>query len=120
MIGGEKGDKRSELCRAWGKVRDEHCLLFFDNGAKANFISSELAAKLGICLEEMGPICDANTANPKLSTPITPIIGKLHILLQDYVGLMTLILCHCQTVMYLWGYPGIMTTKLSLMWLRKL
>ena len=47
IIGDAKDEKRIELCRAWDKARDEHCLFFFDNGAKVNFISPELAAKLG-------------------------------------------------------------------------
>ena len=48
IIGDAKDEKRIELCRAWGKVRDEHCLFFFEDEAKANFISPELATKLGI------------------------------------------------------------------------
>ena len=45
----------SELCRAWGKIRDETALVFFDPGARANFITPELASKLGIRADEMGP-----------------------------------------------------------------
>lgn len=33
----------------------------------------------------MGPTSDANMANPELSTPVTPIIGKLRMHIQDYV-----------------------------------
>ena len=60
-------------------------MFFFDDGAKANFISPELAAKLGIRLEEMGTTCEANMANPELLTLVTPIIGKLQIHIQDFV-----------------------------------
>ena len=59
IIGDAKDEKRTELCRAWGKVSDEHCLFFFDDGAKANFISHELVTKLGIRPEEMGSACEA-------------------------------------------------------------
>ena len=55
VIGDEKGDKRTELCKTWGKVQDEHCLFFFDDGAKANFISPELATKLGIRPHQLPP-----------------------------------------------------------------
>ena len=79
IIGDARDEKRTELCRAWGKVRDKHCLFFFDDGAKANFISPELTAKLGIRPKKMGPACEANMTNPKLSTPVTPVIGKLWI-----------------------------------------
>ena len=34
----------------------------------------------------MGPVYDVNTANPELSTLVTPIIGKLCIHVQEYVG----------------------------------
>ena len=36
IIGDAKDEKRIELCRARGKVREEHCLFFFDDGAKTN------------------------------------------------------------------------------------
>ncbi|MCO5609696.1 hypothetical protein L7F22_063928 [Adiantum nelumboides] len=42
MVGDKPNFDASELCRAWGKVRDQIVLVFFDPGAKANFISPEL------------------------------------------------------------------------------
>ena len=63
VIGDTKEEKRTAFCRTWGKIRDEHCLFFFDDGARANFISPELAEKFGTRAEEMGPTCDANMAN---------------------------------------------------------
>ncbi|MCO5554878.1 hypothetical protein L7F22_008415 [Adiantum nelumboides] len=39
MVGDKPSSDASELCRAWGKVRDQTVLIFFDPGAKANFIS---------------------------------------------------------------------------------
>ncbi|MCO5588710.1 hypothetical protein L7F22_042669 [Adiantum nelumboides] len=64
MVGDRPSSDASELCRAWGKVRDQTMLIFFDPGAKANFISPELASKLGIRLEEMGYTAEAGLACP--------------------------------------------------------
>lgn len=54
MLGDKPQTEASELCRAWEKVRDEHVLILFDPGAKANFTSPEFAATLGIRADEMG------------------------------------------------------------------
>ncbi|MCO5571927.1 hypothetical protein L7F22_025678 [Adiantum nelumboides] len=59
MVGDKPNSDASELCRAWGKVRDQSVLIFFDPGAKANFISPELASRLGIRSEEMGYTAEA-------------------------------------------------------------
>ena len=72
-------NESSELCRAWGKIRDETTLVFFDLGARANFITPELASKLGIRVDEMGPIGEAGMACPGHTELVTPIIGKLRI-----------------------------------------
>ena len=77
--------KFSELFRAWGKVRDQTALVFFDSGAKVNFFSPDLASRLGIKPEEMGSLHESGMAAPGLGVPITPIIGKLRIHVQDYV-----------------------------------
>ncbi|MCO5548159.1 hypothetical protein L7F22_001617 [Adiantum nelumboides] len=69
----------TELCRAWGKVRNQEVLVFFDPGARANFISPELASKWGICAEEMGMTSEADLACPGHLEPITPILGKLRL-----------------------------------------
>ncbi|MCO5570159.1 hypothetical protein L7F22_023876 [Adiantum nelumboides] len=60
MVGNKPNLDASELCRAWGKVRDQTMLIFFDPGAKANFISPELASKLGIRPEEMEYTAEAD------------------------------------------------------------
>jgi len=86
LLGVQTEDESSELCRAWGKVRDQEALIFFDNGAKANFISPELAAKLGVKPEEMGPQLEAALAAPGMGVAVTPIIGKLRLHVQGYVG----------------------------------
>ncbi|MCO5606789.1 hypothetical protein L7F22_060979 [Adiantum nelumboides] len=54
MVGDKPTSDASELCRAWGKVKNQTVHIFFDPSAKANFISPELASKLGIKSEEMG------------------------------------------------------------------
>ncbi|MCO5604829.1 hypothetical protein L7F22_059002 [Adiantum nelumboides] len=42
MVGDKPNSDPSELCRAWGKVKDQIVLIVFDPGAKANFISIDL------------------------------------------------------------------------------
>ncbi|MCO5605045.1 hypothetical protein L7F22_059222 [Adiantum nelumboides] len=65
MVGDEPSLDASELFRAWDKVRDQTVLIVFDPGAKANFISSELALTLGIRREEMGCTAEAGFASEK-------------------------------------------------------
>ncbi|MCO5614610.1 hypothetical protein L7F22_068894 [Adiantum nelumboides] len=85
MVGDKPNSDASELCRAWGKVRDQTVLIFFDPGAKANFISPELASRLGIRSEEMGYTAEAGLACPGHTEAVTPIIGKLRLQIQSYV-----------------------------------
>ncbi|MCO5579289.1 hypothetical protein L7F22_033143 [Adiantum nelumboides] len=77
MVGDQPCDDASKLCKAWGKIRDSIVLIFFDPGARANFITPALAAKLGIRPEEMGLEGQADLACPGHSVPVTPILGKL-------------------------------------------
>ncbi|MCO5607490.1 hypothetical protein L7F22_061686 [Adiantum nelumboides] len=79
-------DESTELCRAWGKVKDQEALIFFDGGAKANFISPELAARLEITPDRMGPPAEAILAAPDRDVAITPVIGKLCLHCQGYLG----------------------------------
>ncbi|MCO5584150.1 hypothetical protein L7F22_038073 [Adiantum nelumboides] len=79
-------DVSTELCRAWGKVKDQEALIFFDGGAKANFISPELAARLEITPDRMGPPAEAVLAAPGRDVAITPVIGKLRLHCQGYLG----------------------------------
>ncbi|MCO5597982.1 hypothetical protein L7F22_052071 [Adiantum nelumboides] len=60
-------------------------LIFFDPGAKASFISLELASKLGIRPKEMRYSAKAGLACPGHSEAVTPIIGKLRLHIQSYV-----------------------------------
>ncbi|MCO5554545.1 hypothetical protein L7F22_008075 [Adiantum nelumboides] len=85
MVGDKPNSDASELCRAWGKVRDQTMLIFFDPSAKANFISRELASKLGIRPEEMGYTAEAGLACPGHTEAVTPIIGKLRLHIQSYL-----------------------------------
>lgn len=39
MFSGQQDEEASELCKTWGKIRDWEVLMFFDNGAKANFLT---------------------------------------------------------------------------------
>ena len=63
----------------------KHVLIFFDPGAKANFISPELASKLGHKPDEMGFTAEAGLACPGHTESVTPIIGKLRLHIQSYV-----------------------------------
>ena len=106
MVGDKPSSDASELCRAWGKVRDQPALIFFDPGAKANFISPELAIKLGIKAEEMGYTAEAGLACPGHSECVTPIIGKLRLHIQSYVDSEEFISCLWRDAMPCWGFRG--------------
>ncbi|MCO5549153.1 hypothetical protein L7F22_002619 [Adiantum nelumboides] len=73
---GKKSDESIELCTAWGRYKTRG-RSFFDNGAKANYISLDLATRLGVKLEEMGPQLDASLAAPGHEVAVTPLISKL-------------------------------------------
>ncbi|MCO5569874.1 hypothetical protein L7F22_023588 [Adiantum nelumboides] len=79
-------NESTELCRAWGKVKDQEALIFFDGGAKANFISPELAVRLEITPDRMGPPAKAVLAAPGRDVAVTPVIGKLRLHCQGYLG----------------------------------
>ncbi|MCO5609672.1 hypothetical protein L7F22_063903 [Adiantum nelumboides] len=56
----KEAKEASQLCFAWGKVRDMNSLILFDPGSTHNFISIELAQKLGIQTEEIGTTLEAS------------------------------------------------------------
>ncbi|MCO5563146.1 hypothetical protein L7F22_016783 [Adiantum nelumboides] len=85
LVGDQQNVDATELCRTWGKVRDQEVLVFFDPGARANFISLELASKLGIRAEEMGMTGEAGLACPGHSEAVTPILGKLRLHIQSFI-----------------------------------
>ena len=45
----------SQLLYTWGRVWDQSAVILLDLGSTHNFMSVELAQKLGINIEEMGP-----------------------------------------------------------------
>ncbi|MCO5586489.1 hypothetical protein L7F22_040429 [Adiantum nelumboides] len=65
ILGSVYADASSELCRAWGQVWDHQSLVFFDPGARANFITPQLAEKMEIKTNEMGPTYTAFMAAPR-------------------------------------------------------
>ncbi|MCO5609603.1 hypothetical protein L7F22_063833 [Adiantum nelumboides] len=86
ILGLADADASSELCRTWGQVRDQQSLVFFDPGARANFITPQLAEKMGIKTDEMGLAYTASMAAPGHEVAVTPLIGKLRLHIQGYVG----------------------------------
>ncbi|MCO5603375.1 hypothetical protein L7F22_057525 [Adiantum nelumboides] len=77
--------KGSPLSYAWGKVREHDALILFDPGSTHNFISHELAAKLGIQDFEMGDAMKADGAFVGQDASVTPLIGKLRLHIQGYM-----------------------------------
>ena len=69
----------------WGKVRDQSAFILLDPGSTHNFISVELAQRLGIQIEEMGPSLKAMGAFKGQQVSITPLIGKLRLHIKGYV-----------------------------------
>ncbi|MCO5598978.1 hypothetical protein L7F22_053077 [Adiantum nelumboides] len=82
LVGDQQNVHATELCKAWGKVRDldQQVLIFFDSGAPANFISPELALKLGIRAEEMGMTGEAAFKHLKEKLTSDPVIILLDLL----------------------------------------
>ena len=79
-----KDPRASQLCYAWGRIRDQDAFILFDPGANHNFISIELAQRLGITTEELGPALNASGPFTGPEVPVTPLIGKLRLHVQDY------------------------------------
>ena len=77
--------KGSLLSDAWGKVREHDALILFDPGSTHNFISMELATRMGIKTQEMGDNLNAEGAFKGQKVPVTPLIGKLRLHIQGYV-----------------------------------
>ncbi|MCO5570541.1 hypothetical protein L7F22_024264 [Adiantum nelumboides] len=77
--------KGSLLSYAWEKVREHDAFILFDPGSTHNFISHELAAKLGIQEFEMGDAMKADGAFIGQDASVTPLIGKLRLHIQGYV-----------------------------------
>ena len=82
----EEGNyKGTHLSYAWGKVREHDALILFDPGSTHNFISHELALKLGIHEFEMGDRIQDDGVVKGQEVSVTPLIGKLRLHIQGYV-----------------------------------
>ncbi|MCO5612358.1 hypothetical protein L7F22_066625 [Adiantum nelumboides] len=77
--------KGSPLSYAWGKVREHDAFILFDPGSTHNFISIELAAKLGVQDFEMEDAMKVDGAFIGQDVSVTPLIGKLRLHIQGYV-----------------------------------
>ena len=69
----------SQLLYTWGRVRDQSAFMLLDPGSTHNFISVELAQRLGINAKDMGPPLHALGAFEGQEVPVTPLIGKLRL-----------------------------------------
>ena len=85
IVANEVNDEvASQLCYAWGRVRDHNVVILFDPGSTHNFISVDLAMRMGISTEELGPALEARRAFKGQEVPVNPLIGKLRLHMQDY------------------------------------
>ena len=81
----EGSSKGALLSYLWGKVCEHDALILFDPRSTHNFISQELALKLGIHDFEMREGIPADGAFKDQKVNVTPLIGKLHLHMQGYV-----------------------------------
>ncbi|MCO5561626.1 hypothetical protein L7F22_015247 [Adiantum nelumboides] len=68
-------------------MRDHTTLVFFDLGARVNSFTPNLASRLRIRVEEMGPMGEAGLACPSNSEAVSPITGKPRVHIQSYVDM---------------------------------
>ena len=64
-------EEASQLCYAWGWVCDHNTLILFDPRSTHNFISVDLAMRMGISKEELGPALEAHGAFKGQEVPVT-------------------------------------------------
>ena len=72
------------MCYLWGKIRDQSALILLDPGSTHNFISQELAQCLEIHTEELGTSLNAKGAFQGQEVPVTLVIGKLRLHINNY------------------------------------
>ena len=72
------------LCYLWGEIRDQSTLILLYLGSTHNFIFQELTKCLEINTEELGPSLNARGAFQGQEVPVTPMIGKLHLHINNY------------------------------------
>lgn len=77
-----KDPRSSHLCYAWGRIHDQDTFVLF--GANHNLISTELAQRLRITMEDLGPALDISGPFTWLEVPITSLIGKIRLHVQEY------------------------------------
>ena len=68
-----------ELLMMWGKIRDQPALILFDLGATYNFISHDLAMKLGKKAKELGRSLDVEQIFQGELVLVIPLIRKLRV-----------------------------------------
>ena len=101
-----KDPQASQLCYAWGRIRDQDAFILFDPGAtNHNFISIELAQRFGITTEELGPLLDASGPFTGLEVLVTPLIGKLRLHVQEYTDNEEFIVSPLGNKGVIWGAP---------------
>ena len=66
-------------------MREHDALILFDPGSTHNFVSPELALKLGIHDFEIGEEISADVAFKGQKVNASPLIGKLRLHMQGYV-----------------------------------
>ena len=76
--------RSSQLCYTWGRIRYWSDFILLDLGSTHNFIIVELSQWLGISTEEMGLALHALGAFEGQEVPVTPLIGKPHLHIQNY------------------------------------
>ncbi|MCO5572297.1 hypothetical protein L7F22_026050 [Adiantum nelumboides] len=97
--------KGSPLSYAWGKVREHDAFILFDPGSTHNFISLELATKLGVQDFEMGDAMKADGAFINQEVSVTPLIGKLRLHIQGYVDKEDFFISHLKHEYVILGAP---------------
>ncbi|MCO5575657.1 hypothetical protein L7F22_029461 [Adiantum nelumboides] len=85
LVGDQQNMDATECAEHGGEVRNQEVLIFFDRGARANFMSPELASKLGVRAEEMGMTGEAGLACRGHLEAVIPVLGKLRQHIQSYV-----------------------------------
>ena len=85
ILGSNANPEARELLLTWGKLCDQPALILFDSGATDNFISHDLAMRMGIKTEELGRPLDADQIFQEEPVHVTPLIRKLRIHIQEYV-----------------------------------
>ena len=101
----EGSSKGALLSYLWGKVREHDALILFDPRSTHNFISQELALKLGIHDFEMRERIPIDGAFKGQKVNVTSLIGKLHLHMQGYVDKEDFYMSSCKHEDVILGAP---------------